>query len=102
MRTTRRSFLRLASIGAAGATVRLDAPPAFAQSGGPVKVGVLTIRAGIAAPVGAAGVRGTEWWLERVNQAGGVLGRPVPVVVGEGAQPKGTVERQRQPVPLGK
>src|SRR5207247_711568 len=74
MRTTRRSLLRLMGAGAAAATVRRDAAPVFAQAGGPVKIGVLTIRAGIAAPVGAAGLRSTEWWLERVNKAGGILG----------------------------
>src|SRR5947208_4815282 len=96
MRTTRRSFLRLVGAGAAAATVRLDAPPAFAQAGHPVKLGVLTIRAGIAAPVGAAGLRGTEWWLERVNRAGGILGRPVQLVVEEETNPKDTVERYRK------
>src|SRR5437762_1857325 len=96
MRTTRRSFLRLVGAGAAAATVRLDAPPAFAQAGHPVKLGVLTIRAGIAAPVGAAGLRGTEWWLERVNRAGGILGRPVQLVVEEESNPKDTVERYRK------
>src|SRR5436190_2166060 len=96
MRTTRRSFLRLVGAGAAAATVRLDAPPAFAQAGHPVKLGVLTIPAGIAAPVGAAGLRGTEWWLERVNRAGGILGRPVQLVVEEESNPKDTVERYRK------
>src|SRR5438552_10512181 len=96
MRTTRRSFLRLASTGAALATVRLDGPPARAQAGGPVKVGVLTIRAGIAAPVGAAGLRGTEWWVDRVNRAGGILGRTVQLVVEEESNPKDTVERYRK------
>src|SRR5947199_9473129 len=96
MRTTRRSFLRLVGAGAAAATVRLDAPPAFAQAGHPVKLGVLTIRAGIAAPVGAAGLRGTEWWAERVNKAGGILGRPVQLVVEEESNPKDTVERYRK------
>src|SRR5436190_389151 len=96
MRTTRRSFLGLASTGAALATVRLDGPPARAQAGGPVKVGVLTIRAGIAAPVGAAGLRGTEWWVDRVNRAGGILGRTVQLVVEEESNPKDTVERYRK------
>src|SRR2546430_12597231 len=96
MRTTRRRFLRLVGAGAAAATVRLDAPPAFAQAGHPVNLGVLTIRAGIAAPVGAAGLRGTEWWLERVNRAGGILGHPVQLVVEEESNPKDTVERYRK------
>src|SRR3989442_9692599 len=96
MRTTRRSFLRLAGAGAAAATVRLDAAPAFAQASHAVKLGVLAIRAGIAAPVGAAGLRGTEWWLERVNRAGGILGRPVKLVLEEESSPKNTVEPYRR------
>src|SRR5256885_7468949 len=96
MRTTRRRFLRLVGAGAAAATVRVDAPPACAQAGHAVNLGVLTIRAGIAAPVGAAGLRGTEWWLERVNRAGGILGHPVQLVVEEESNPKDTVERYRK------
>src|SRR2546422_7930823 len=96
MRTTRRSFLRLAGAGAAAATVRLDAAPAFAQASHAVKLGVLAIRAGIAAPVGAAGLRGTEWWLERVNRAGGVLGRPLQLLLQEGASPEDTLQRFRE------
>ncbi len=96
MRTTRRRFLRLVGAGAAAATVRLDAAPAFAPASHAVKLGVLAIRAGIAAPVGAAGLRGTEWWLERVNRAGGILGRPVQLVLEEESSPKDTVERYRK------
>src|SRR2546430_539631 len=96
MRTTRRSFLRLAGAGAAAATVRLGAAPAVAPGRHAVKLGVLAIRAGIAAPVGAAGLRGTEWWLERVNRAGGILGRPVKLVLEEESSPKDTVERYRK------
>ena len=59
----------------------------------PVKIVVLAIRACIAAPVGTAGLRGTEWWGERVNKAGGILGRPVQLVVEEESNPKDTVER---------
>ena len=62
----------------------------------PVKVGVLAIRAGIAAPVGAAGLRGTEWWADRVNKSGGILGRQVQLVVEEESSPKDTVERYRK------
>src|SRR5207247_1619193 len=62
----------------------------------PARVGGLTIRAGIAAPVGAAGLRGTEWWAERVNKAGGILGRQVQLVVEEESSPKDTVERYRK------
>jgi branched-chain amino acid transport system substrate-binding protein len=46
--------------------------------------------------VGTAGLRGTEWWLERVNKASGILGRPVQLVVEEESNPKDTVERYRK------
>jgi branched-chain amino acid transport system substrate-binding protein len=67
-----------------------------AQSREPVKIGVLAARAGVTAPVGAAGLRGTEWWTERANKAGGILGRPVQLVVEEESNPKDTVERFRK------
>src|SRR3989449_86339 len=95
MRSSRRQFLQLLGAGAAAAT-GIDVPSGFAQAAGPVKIGVLAIRAGIAAPVGAAGLRGTEWWAERVNKAGGILGRPVQLVVEEESNPKDTVERYRK------
>src|SRR5262249_59745771 len=54
-RYNKRQFLKLLGAGAgAAAATWLDAPPARAQATGPVKIGVLTIRAGVAAPVGAA------------------------------------------------
>ncbi len=96
MITTRRQFLTLVGGAAATAGTRLGIAPAFAQTTGPVKIGVLAIRAGIAAPVGAAGLRGTEWWAERTNKAGGILGRQVQLVVEEESNPKDTVERYRK------
>ena len=94
MTTTRRQFLT--AVGGAAAASRLGTAPAFAQTAGPVKLGVLAIRAGIAAPVGAAGLRATEWWAERVNRGGGILGRQVQLVVEEESNPKDTVERYRK------
>ncbi|MEK7839029.1 MAG: ABC transporter substrate-binding protein, partial [candidate division NC10 bacterium] len=101
MGTSRRDFLKQVGAGTvAGAAVGFPAVArAQARPGvpaGPVKIGVLAIRAGIAAPVGAAGLRGTEWWAERVNKAGGILGRPVQLVVEEESNPKDTVERFRK------
>ena len=62
----------------------------------PVKIGVLASRAGVTAPVGQAGLRGTEWWAERVNRGGGILGRRVQLIVEEETNPKDTVERYRK------
>ena len=101
MATTRREFLTLVG-GAAAAAARCPRRrwrAAQAKKGvptDPVKIGVVAIRAGIAAPVGTAGLRGTEWWAERVNKAGGILGRKVELVVEEESTPKDTVERYRK------
>lgn len=96
MRMTRRHFLRLSGAGAAAAAaVRLDVAPALAQSG-PVKVGVLAAKAGVTAPVGESGLRGTQWAVERINAAGGIAGRKVELLVEEESNPKDTVERFRK------
>ena len=100
MKSTRREFLKTAGGAAAAGAIGFPAVArAQARPGvpaGPVKVGVLAIRAGIAAPVGAAGLRGTEWWADRVNKAGGILGRKVELIVEEESNPKDTVERYRK------
>ena len=100
MKTSRREFLKVAGGAAAAGAVGFPAVSrAQGRPGvpaGPVKIGVLAIRAGIAAPVGAAGLRGTEWWAERVNKAGGILGRKVELIVEEESNPKDTVERYRK------
>ncbi len=100
MHTSRRELLKGAAAAAGAAAIAFPAVLRAQVRKGvpsdPVKIGVLTIRAGIAAPVGAAGLRGTEWWVERVNKAGGILGRQVHVVVEEESNPKDTVERYRK------
>src|SRR3990170_6065031 len=98
MATTRRDFLKVAGGAAAAvgfpAVARAQARPGVPSD--PVKIGILAIRAGIAAPVGAAGLRGTEWWADRVNKSGGILGRQVQLIVEEESNPKDTVERYRK------
>jgi branched-chain amino acid transport system substrate-binding protein len=100
MATTRREFLKVAggaaTAGAVGfpTAARAQAKPGVPSD--PVKIGILAIRAGIAAPVGAAGLRATEWWTERINYAGGLLGRRVQLVVEEESTPKDTIERYRK------
>ncbi len=100
MATTRREFLKVAGgVAAAGAVgfpavARAQARPGVPSD--PVKIGILAIRAGIAAPVGTAGLRGTEWWAERANKSGGILGRQVQLIVEEESNPKDTVERYRK------
>jgi branched-chain amino acid transport system substrate-binding protein len=96
MRMTRRQFLKASgAVAVSGAAMRLEPVPASAQSG-PVKIGVLAAKAGVIAPVGESGLRGTQWAVERVNAAGGILGRKVELVVEEESNPKDTVERFRK------
>jgi branched-chain amino acid transport system substrate-binding protein len=91
MSSSRREFLKVAggaaAAGAVGfpAVARAQARPGVPSD--PVKIGILAIRAGIAAPVGTAGLRGTEWWADRVNKSGGILGRQVQLIVEEESNP---------------
>jgi branched-chain amino acid transport system substrate-binding protein len=99
MTTSRREFLKAAGAAAAGVVASPAIARAQAKKGvpkEPVKIGVIAIRAGIAAPVGMAGLRGTAWWADRVNKAGGILGREVQLVTEEESSPKDTVERYRK------
>jgi branched-chain amino acid transport system substrate-binding protein len=95
MTTTRRNFLKGLGGAAVAAGTRLDAAPAFAQSG-PIKIGVLAIRAGVAAQTGEFGLRGVQWAADRINASGGILGRKIELLVEEESSPKDTVERFRK------
>ncbi|HET7343877.1 MAG TPA: ABC transporter substrate-binding protein [Methylomirabilota bacterium] len=95
MRTTRRQFLALSGGALTTAALRLDVAPAFAQNT-PVKLGVLAAKAGVLAPVGESGLRGVQWATERINAAGGILGRKIELIVEEESSPKDTVERFRK------
>jgi branched-chain amino acid transport system substrate-binding protein len=95
MRTTRRQFLALTGAASAASLLRLDPAPAFAQAA-PVKLGVLAAKAGVLAPVGESGLRGVTWAADRINAAGGILGRKIELVVEEESSPKDTVERFRK------
>src|SRR5262249_61678943 len=94
MTTTRRKFLKVAGGAAAASAVgfpavaRGQAKPGVPSD--PVKIGILAIRAGIAAPVGAAGVRGTGGWAGRVQQCRRLPGRPRRAPVRGGTTAEGT------------
>jgi branched-chain amino acid transport system substrate-binding protein len=101
MATTRREFLSGTGATLAAGGALLGPRPTRAQPRpgvptDPVKIGVLASRAGVTAPVGQAGLRGTEWWADRVNRGGGILGRRVQLLVEEETNPKDTVERYRK------
>lgn len=76
---TRRGVLKA---GAAGAAV-LAAPPylkrAWAQ--GPIKIGVPCALTGALAPVGQVTRRGCEFFAKQMNAKGGLLGRPIELIV---------------------
>jgi branched-chain amino acid transport system substrate-binding protein len=93
MATTRRQFLKLT--GGALAAAGIDVPLAVAQTG-PVRIGVLAAKAGVTAPVGESGLRGTQYAVDRINASGGILGRKIELVVEEESNPKDTVERFRK------
>ena len=65
------------------AAALLAATPAFAAD--PVRIGVTTILSGPMADRGQSEQYGIELALQRINQAGGVLGRPVEAFYGDNA-----------------
>lgn len=89
----RRDFLKIS--GGALAASSLAGVPSFAQAG-PVKVGVLASRSGVLGSIGECALVTTQWWADRVNASGGILGRKVQLVVEEETNAKDTVERFRK------
>jgi branched-chain amino acid transport system substrate-binding protein len=61
-----------------------------------VKIGVLAARSGVLASIGECALTTVQWWADRVNQSGGILGRKVELVVEEEGNAKETVERFRK------
>jgi branched-chain amino acid transport system substrate-binding protein len=87
----RRSALKAAA--ALGATAALPSGVARAQSGEPVKIGVLIGLTGPAAVAGNDGHRSMQIAAEEINRAGGVLGRPLQLVAEDDeGRPKSGVE----------
>jgi branched-chain amino acid transport system substrate-binding protein len=92
MRLSRRRVLKsLAATGAAAASPGVFMP-AIAQAG-PLKIGILAPRTGIAASAGISGLRATEWAVEKFNAGGGIAGRKIQLVIEEETSPKDTIER---------
>jgi urea transport system substrate-binding protein len=56
-----------------------------APSGEPIKIGVLTDVTGGFSVVGASNVAVAQFTADKINAEGGILGRPVEIVVGDGA-----------------
>src|SRR5262245_22860610 len=92
MKISRRTAIK--SIGATSAAAVSPGvfSPAIAQAK-PVRLGILTPRAGIAASAGVSGFGATEWAVQKFNAGGGIAGRKVELVVEEETNPKDTIER---------
>jgi branched-chain amino acid transport system substrate-binding protein len=100
MKQNRREFLKIAGAGvlATGAATVLGGEKAFAAPAkgvpkGPVKIGIIAFQSGVAAVVGVAGIRAAEIWADKVNEAGGILGRKVKLLIEEETKAKETVEK---------
>jgi branched-chain amino acid transport system substrate-binding protein len=92
-RKNRRDFLKLS--GGVLAASSLTGMPSLAQAA-PVKIGVLAARSGVLASIGECALTTVQWWADRVNQSGGILGRKVELVVEEEGNAKETVEHFRK------
>jgi branched-chain amino acid transport system substrate-binding protein len=90
----RRDFLKLS--GGALAASSLTGVSSMAQTAPPVRIGVLASRSGVLASIGECALTTVQWWADRVNRSGGILGRKVELVVEEEGNAKETVERFRK------
>src|SRR5215216_3380550 len=96
MNRNRRKILK--AIGGAGAVAAAQpylSFPALAQTG-PLKVGIIAPKAGIAGTIGECGLRGTQFAVDRINAGGGIAGRKVELIVEEETNPKDSIERLRK------
>jgi len=92
-KSSRRTFLKATA--ATFAATALMPMPAVAQTR-PLKIGVLTPKAGVLAGIGDGGLRAVEWAAERMNRQGGIGGRKIELIVEEESTPKDSVERFRK------
>ncbi|MDX2482987.1 MAG: ABC transporter substrate-binding protein [Pseudodonghicola sp.] len=87
--TTRRGALKTLAAGAAASTLPLWARYAGAQTAEPIRVGFQMHRTGIGAAYGRWYGRTTEAAARLINEAGGINGRPLEIVVeDDGTDPK--------------
>ena len=89
-KTTRRGALRTLGAGAAAATTMpLWARYTHAQTSEPIKIGFQVHRTGIGAAYGRWYDRTTQAAVKRINDMGGINGRPVEIVAeDDGTDPK--------------
>jgi branched-chain amino acid transport system substrate-binding protein len=81
MKARRRTLKTLAAVGASSLAGTLGVTRVFAQSKAPIRIGVVLPLSGAYAAQGTAGARGIQLLAEQTNAKGGLLGRPVEVLV---------------------
>ncbi len=79
--TRRRTLKALAAVGASSLASTFGVARVFAQDKAPIKVGVVLPLSGAYAAQGTAGARGIQLLAEQMNAKGGLLGRPISVLV---------------------
>ncbi|HXG15635.1 MAG TPA: ABC transporter substrate-binding protein [Calidithermus sp.] len=99
MRIDRRTFLRGAAAAAAGAPAVL-LRPGWAQTG-PIKLGIVEPQSGPVKYVGDNNIAGYRFAVERLNQAGGLLGRQVEIVVADSELKPDVATRRANDLVLG-
>ncbi len=92
---TRREVIKGAAGLALAAGTETLAAPAIAKDA-ILKVGIIAARAGTAAYIGQNGLRAVEWATMKINDAGGIGGRKVELIVEEETTPKETLDRARR------
>jgi branched-chain amino acid transport system substrate-binding protein len=96
MNKGRRKVLKaLGATGAALAAQPYLSFPAIAQAG-PLRIGIIAPKAGIAGTIGECGLRGCQFAVERINAGGGIAGRRIELIVEEETNPKDSIERLRK------
>jgi branched-chain amino acid transport system substrate-binding protein len=93
-RVSRRSFLMGASaLSAAGWVAGLGGGwilrPNWAHAAGPIKMGIATDITGAIAPSGNSNWQTAQFTVKQINDAGGILGRPIELILGDTASDPG-------------
>jgi branched-chain amino acid transport system substrate-binding protein len=95
--TTRRDLMKGAAAAAAGASLTGLSGAALAQAAGPIRIGVITPLSGPQEFLGMYVKNGAEVAVEQINKAGGVMGRPLELVIRDDkANPAAAVAATRE------
>ncbi len=88
---TRRGFLQSTAVGlAAGATAMIfPSINAWGKSESPVKIGFIDPETGTYAVTGSSEIKGAKMAVDQINNNGGILGRPVQLLIEDSAANSG-------------